>query len=99
MLMTLAVGTFLLLWFDVGLHLLTLLSKVKPPKPTPAHVHEAILSALIDAGLSPEFAAPSADLLRTGKLDDVIHHASLRLGLSIRTTQELETVLTKTLHG
>ncbi len=56
-----------------------------------ALVLDAVKVAHVECGLSAEAFGPDFDLSRTGKLYEVLHHASIRLGIdhSLRTVGDL----------
>ncbi len=56
-------------------------------------VQQAVTQAVADCGLHPSYAEHRADLLHSGKLDEVLHRASGLLGDPIRTTDQLVKLL------
>lgn len=75
---------------------LWLLSWTDPDRRTlPDPVDEAIRQAFLACGLNVQFLAPDFDVAATGKLHDVLHHASnhLRIQHPVRTVADIKRVL------
>lgn len=69
---------------------------VERPDPAPV-IEQAVRDSFAACGLNPADCAPGFDVARTGKLNDVLHHASATIGLShpIRTVQDIHDLLRK----
>jgi hypothetical protein len=65
------------------------------PDVRPNGIDEAIRQAFDDCGLPLHKFAPDFDVASTGKLNEVIHHASARMGRShpIRTVRDVNALL------
>lgn len=62
-------------------------------KPTPDEVDKALLKAFGDCGLNKELYSPEFDVLHSGKLHEVIVHASRNLGNPLVTVNDLKELL------
>jgi hypothetical protein len=67
--------------------------KPVPAAPGPPEVWAAMRQAFAECGLNVNLCVAEFDLLASGKLDDVIHHASTTLGRPIRTVHDVVTRL------
>ena len=61
----------------------------KPRVPSETAIMDAIAGAFQDCGLNPELVSDDFDVLATGKLGDVLYHATKRLGKEARTVRDL----------
>jgi hypothetical protein len=73
--------------------LLFLVWKQRPPVAKEHFNDLAVMAAFRAAarqcGVNAESIQPDFDLLSTGKLGEILHHASIELGKPIRTVQDL----------
>ena len=63
--------------------------KPAPVEPNDSAVEEAIMKAAAHCGVNVDLMQPKFDLLHTGKLGEIIYHASIELGRPIRTVQDV----------
>lgn len=76
-------------------------SVVDPPEPeikVPEQKEiEAVLAACEQAGLNRDLLQPNFDLAATGKLNDVIHYAAIKLGRThpVRTCQDVVALMVR----
>jgi hypothetical protein len=82
-----------LLEFASSIHALSTWTNVlvtpKPRVPSETAIMDAIEGAFQDCGLNPELLSDDFDVLSTGKLGDVLYHATKRLGKEAKTVRDL----------
>lgn len=61
--------------------------------PTPTEIDAALVAAFRECGLPVDRYSGAFDIAAAGKLHDVLHHATHRLGQPVRTVDDLRRLL------